>query len=246
MVLLTGAPAANADTIHMASSGGSSGAFSLTAELDRTLGYATVGSTTFDRYDVVLDSFTGVAVGSAIVDVQGTWSITGSAGFELASDAAVSSYDSHMSSSSTWGSYTSNVTNVFPSGYGQSAAPLSLVNLDDTVPYASFWARTGDGELFSSFTGYWYTAIVDKPLYPGDGDGSNSVLVSLYLPAGWAPSATSVLSYTGTLGFSYGTGNTQNSELYTVAPEPATSVLLIAGLLALPACSKLGRRLRTA
>jgi hypothetical protein len=234
-VLLFGAAiAVNADVIQMETTAypggvanGWSQGFSLTAEVDRTIN---VNSSGFDELQVMLDSFTGPAAGSQMVDMQGTWSITGSPGFELVSDAAVAAYDAANSTTNTWGSYTlaPGIPAAPGTGYGQSTTLVSRLGFDDALPCQACWTRSGSGELFSSFTGVWYS-LPGSFLSPGE------LLADLYVPTGWQPSASNVLMFQGALGFTYGYGTTENAQLNTFVsdppdpptPEPTTLVLLV-------------------
>jgi hypothetical protein len=234
-VLVLGvASVANASVIQMTSTTYAGGlaagwtqGFSFTAQINDTVGY----KPGFDLLQVVINSMTDVAAGSNIVSVEGTWSITGST-FDCANPAYIADYNSD--NQTTFGISDFLSTNQGPtgatalSGYGQTptTGPLCYVNLPPNGS-VTFSENGGSGQAYTGFTGGWFTS--------GTGLTAGSTLAKLLVPTGWTPTPQNgyQLMFQGAIGFTYGGGNTQNAELVTTTPEPATIVLLGTGLIGL-------------
>jgi hypothetical protein len=215
-LLLGGALAANADTIPFwtgpypggIAAGWTTG-FSLTAHINRSMNYRPG----FDRLQLYIDSLTGVAAGSQIKSMEGTWSISYIT-FDLGSQDAVNSYNAEYATSFTWADFASS--SMGPTGastldgFGQTptSGPLSYINLPANG--SARWSRIGSGQAFTSFTGGWFTS--------GTGLSDGSLLGVLIVPHdfGFFP----YLKFDGVLGFTYNGGATQNAELLARPLEP--------------------------
>jgi hypothetical protein len=230
VLVLGAALMANADTIPVTTTTWSGGVangwttgFSFTASVERTVGY----KPGFDELVLTINSMTGVAAGSSIQAMEGTWSITGGT-FDLASDSAVSAYNTDNGTHKVWSDFAANSGGPTAakdlSDYNQTPTrgPLTYVNLPINGKYT--FSRVGSGQAFTSFTGGWETG-------GATGVGAGGVLATIIVPTGW----NGTITFDGPIGFSYGTGNTQNAEFSFTAPipEPATLVLLSTGLLGL-------------
>ncbi len=229
------AEAGNADTINLYSAGGLSGSFPMTAYLSRTVNQQTVNGIHYDQIDLMVSALTGVAAGSNLIDVEGTFSFDSSQGATLVSNSAVAAWNAAHGASNTWESWTNSPpSDAPPTGDGDyDGAPLSYVNLP-TENYANVdeGVRTQAGandELFSSFAGSWYYPYQEG--YQGGLSGTNFLLAQFYVPTGWTPAYGTPI-FTGVFAYSYGGGNTANSNLYAV-PEPATLALLASGSVSL-------------
>jgi hypothetical protein len=223
---------ANADTINLISSGGTTGLFDFTAYINRTINYNNTG---YDRLDLDVSALTGPAVGTGIVDMGGTFTCPGSKGYTLVSDAAVANWNNDNGPpNNDWINWSTSASPAPPTtAEGYSGAPLSTISFPSFVanttgpPPITNYSRvlgTGTAEEFSSFTGTWFGT---SPLT------SSIRLARLYVPTGWAP-ANGAEIFDGSIGFTYGGGTTENSNLI-VAPEPATLVLLASALVGLAA-----------
>jgi len=226
VVLLGFAVAANADTFALSSSGGDFGHFNFTAYVNRTVNYVSSG---YDRLQIRISSMNGADAGNLLEANEGTWSISGYTGFEMASDSAVAAYNSDQGTAKVWGAWTANATpNPALTNYGQSTTYLSNINFDSIVgndwisPLGPY--RSGSGEIFSSFFGGWYTSALASYL------GTGNTIATLYVPTGGTPTPGSLL-FSGTFSFNDG-NNAERSNLYFV-PEPGTLALLGAGLIGL-------------
>ena len=206
-VLMLGAAIGRAEIVPLISTD-----LDVTAYINRTVNWSGSG---YDQLDVMISSLNGPASGYGINIVEGTWAITGGNGaFNLVSDAAVAGWNSENGSpASTWGDFSTSTLAAggYPQsaiGYGQSAAPLSYVNLGSDVANYSGWGRTGSGQAFTSFDGSWYTTNASNNI--SDGVATTvTTMATLYVPTGSTPD----LSYTGALSFDYGGGTVLRGSL---------------------------------
>jgi hypothetical protein len=206
-VLMLGAAIGRAEIVPLISTD-----LDVTAYINRTVNWSGSG---YDQLDVMVSSLIGPASGYGINIVEGTWAITGGGGaFNLVSDAAVAGWNSANGSPlATWGDFATSILAAgrYPQSaiaYGQSAAPLSYVNLGSDVANYSGWGRTGSGQAFSSFDGSWYTTNASSDI--SDGVATTvTTMATLYVPTGSTPD----LSYTGALSFDYGGGTVQRGSL---------------------------------
>ena len=208
VVLCGAALTANADTVDLSSVGGSSGSFDFTAYINRSINFDGSG---YDQLNIMVSSMIGSESSFGIVDCEGTFSIAGSAGYEMASAAAVATWNALGDGPDVWNNWTASSSPGLLAGLGgQSSAPLSFVNFPSTISFDD-GQRTGSGEHFTSFFGGWYNTASSQWF------GAGGQIATLYVPTGWTPANGSPV-FSGKFGF--GDGTVEDSTLMLGSPIP--------------------------
>jgi hypothetical protein len=198
--------------------------FSFTSQIVDTVGW----KPGFDRLQLTILSLTDIAAGSSIPSMEGSFVITGST-FDCANPAYIADFNSDNSTSFGIPDFLSSnqgttaATNLATYGQTPTVGPLSFVNLPPNAS-KTFSEDGGSGQAYTGFTGGWFTS--------GAGLVNGNIMATFIVPTGWNPTANPI-TFEGPIGFDYGGGHTQNAELLTTTPEPATLVLLVSGLVGL-------------